>query len=425
MTYKEAKDFLETKGSQGIMLGLDRMKCLMSHLDNPQKHLKIIHVAGTNGKGSVSAYISGVLSEAGYLVGRYVSPVVFHEDEFVLFQDKEEIYAIDRITFKRLVEKITFAVDIMEKAGKEKPTEFEMETALALLAFKEKNCDFVILEAGLGGASDATNIIESPIVEVITPISMDHMHMLGKTIEEIAENKAGIIKNESTVVTKQYDLRAYEVLKKRSEAISSKLIDVGKPMITCINMQGIDFLYENNLYFTKMLAKYQVINASIAIQTCDFLSQSYDISKEDIIEGIKKTTWAGRFQLLSANPPIVIDGAHNINGIKHLKDSLLCQFKGYEFHAVVGVFKDKEYKKMVGEIADILTSVICIKPPTQRGLDNSILMNEFKGHNVEAAALSSIEEAISIQKSKCINGEKKAVVVFGSLSILAKARFGG
>ena len=318
MTYKEARVYLDELSKYGSVLGLDTIRGLLRELGNPQDDLKFIHIAGTNGKGSVLAYTSTILSEAGYRIGRYVSPTVVSYLERI--QTDGEWIPEERFAY--LTEKVRDAIARMEAAGEHSPTVFEAETAIAFLYFKEMDCDLVVLEAGLGGELDATNIVKNTACAVFASISLDHIGVIGNTLEEIAENKAGIIKPGCAVISAEQKKSVREVLRSRAESMGLEFAEAGQAQVSSEDFRGIRFSYKEfgDLY-SPLAGKCQTVNAAAALETVRALRRmGYRISDEDVRRGIRKTVWPGRLTCVSEHPLLLLDGAHNEEAALRLRE---------------------------------------------------------------------------------------------------------
>ena len=314
-TYEEAIELLTSQGKFYISLGLDRIEAIVELLGNPQKHMKFIHVAGTNGKGSVCAILNSVFMHAGYKTGLFTSPHIFDYTERIKINDKE-------ISKQEFAEKIFEIEDLAKKNGIHL-TEFEILTAIAFLYFKENNCDIVILETGLGGRFDATNVITNPLCSIITSISFDHMERLGNTIEEIAFEKAGIIKNAPVVVQKNN--RGFETIKEVA----------GKNLVIATNYQFDDF---------SLKGIYQLENLGLALSAVNLVLPNITIAV--VRDALKDVHHRCRFEV-HADRRLIIDAAHNPDGIKVLRESLDAYFPNQNFRFVYGCLKNKDYKNMV------------------------------------------------------------------------------
>jgi len=361
MTRDEVMSFIDSSKKFGSKLELCRIEKLCELLGNPQDDLKCIHIAGTNGKGSTSVFINNILINAGFKVGLYTSPYIYEFNERIQINN-EPLADSELVDIMSIVSK---SVDVMLSQGFEHPTEFELITAAAFLYFKEKCCDYVVLEVGLGGTYDATNIIKTPLLSVITSISIDHTDYLGNTISEIAENKCGIIKKNCPVVTyMKQDIKALAVIEKTAKENNSSLTvsDSSSLEIKMCSLSGNEFLYNGEKYETTLVGKYQIYNAITAINAANVLKKSgILISEENIKCGLKISKWHARFEILQKSPTIIADGSHNADGmaafVETAKEAVdknpICIF---------GMLRDKDYDmclKMLSEITDtvIVTEV--------------------------------------------------------------------
>ena len=315
MNYKEAVEYIEEVQVYGSVLGLENIKALCEKLGNPQKDLKFIHIAGTNGKGSVLAFVSTVLKVAGYKVGRYISPTITEYRERIQINQR----MISKKDLPVYMERIKEACDALVEEGKSHPTPFEMETALGFLYFKEKNCDFVVLETGLGGITDATNIIDNTVLAILTSISRDHMGFLGNSLEEIAKKKTGIIKEGCVAVTAGQTPEVTDIIKKACYEKKIPLLVGDSSLVKNVkrSMKKQSFSYkEYKKIEISMLGTYQIENAIVALEAIEALkSAGYQIKEKAVVVGMAETTWQGRFSIINNRPLIVIDGAHNEDGI--------------------------------------------------------------------------------------------------------------
>lgn len=318
MNYKETMDYIEKVSRYGSVLGLDNIKTLLNILGNPQDELTFIHIAGTNGKGSVLAYISTVLTEGGYKVGRYISPVIFDYRERIQINGA----AIEKKQLADYMTRMKDAADQMAAWDMVHPTVFEIETALAFLYFKEQNCEIVVLETGLGGLMDATNIIKNTALAVFSSISMDHMAFLGDTLTQITKNKAGIIKPGCEVVTIEQDEEVMNVLKNRCEELSCPMHVVRPDNISdvCYGLDKQKFSYKDIRELEIGIPGLcQITNAALALEVLDRAADSgYPVSLKSLRRGFAQTSWTGRFTVISRNPYFIIDGAHNEDAAKKL-----------------------------------------------------------------------------------------------------------
>ncbi|MCI5867916.1 MAG: bifunctional folylpolyglutamate synthase/dihydrofolate synthase [Dorea sp.] len=417
MLYEEARVYLDHVSKYGSVLGLDSIKSLLEELGNPQKDLTFIHIAGTNGKGSILAYLSQILTEAGYRTGRYISPTVMEYLERFQIDGKymkEEEFAEITGSVKRAAEKL---VDM----GKPSPTAFEIETAIAFEYFRKRACDFVVLEAGMGGALDATNIIENTKLCIFASISMDHIGVLGDTLEEITENKAGILKKGAAAVTGRQQECVLRILRQKAEEMGCPifLADPEKVQVMQRSLKGQQFSYqEYEDLEISLTGQCQIENAVTVLEAVKVLRcQGIRISQEAVRQGLKNTRWPGRFTVYDRKPMVIIDGAHNEDAAKRLAQNISMLLPGRKVTAVMGVFQDKEYEKMITIMAPFLKFVYTIDLPNrERTLEKEVLCERLKKQGIEAETAESIEEALRLAKQR--EKEDGAVLVFGSLSYL-------
>ena len=419
MTYKEARVYLDEVSKYGSVLGLDTIRGLLRELGNPQDDLKFIHIAGTNGKGSVLAYTSTILSEPGYRTGRYVSPTVVSYLGRIQIDGKW----IPEDEFAELVEEVKKAIARMEARGEASPTVFEAETAVAFLYFREKRCDLVVLETGLGGLLDATNIVKNTELAVFASISRDHMGFLGETLEEIAANKAGIIKPGCTVVTSLQKPEVMAVLggKARELKCGMEVVYPREAVVIEENWDGQRFSYREweNIKIS-LAGRYQIENAVTVLGVIRTLRNSgYAISRQAVTEGFAKTTWPGRLTCVARNPLVIVDGAHNEEAALKLRESLIQYFPGRRIIFIMGVFRDKEYGKIAEIMGPLADKIYTVELPDQsRTLGADELKQALLPYCVEVEEASGIEEAV---REACASAKKDDVVLaFGSLSYLGQ-----
>lgn len=419
MNYEEARVYLDEVSKYGSVLGLDNMRELLGRLGNPQDDLKFIHISGTNGKGSALSYMSTILSGAGFRTGRYISPTLYAYRERI----QVDGVMIDRESLAALVTVVKEAVDAMEAENKGNPTVFEVETALSFLYFKEQKCDIVVLETGLGGTLDATNVVKTTVMEMISSIGMDHMEFLGGTLQEIAENKAGIIKPHTWAVSAEQDQKAAEVIKRVCREKDCKLSVVDPDAF-----QDVHYGYEKQTFTYKnwkdveitLAGTYQVTNAALALEAVEALRKlGYSLTEEQVRKGMKAAFWRGRFSVIHKNPVVVIDGAHNPAAAKVLKDSLETYFQGKNLHFIMGVFADKDYQSVIEMTAPLAKHIITIETPgNPRALSAVKLKEAVEKVNPSVEAAGSIREAV--EKSMKNTQKDDVIAAFGSLSFLGE-----
>ena len=417
MKYDDAMLFIEECNTLGSIPGLESIDALTQELDRPQDFLTIIHVAGTNGKGSVCSFIGTVLTLAGYKVGRYISPTIYDYRERFQINGK----MISKKDLGEEMEVVKLACDRLTRAGKVHPTSFEIETALAFHYFKQKNCDVVILETGMGGTLDATNIVKNPLMCVITSISMDHMQFLGDSLEEIAVHKCGIIKENTTVVSTIQMEAAELVLQKVCQEKNAELIlaDASEASVIKAGLEKQSFQYENEKYEIGLLGKYQIENAVIAINVLKKIrDMGFDkLTDNKIKSGLLKTQWKGRFSVLSKKPYFIVDGAHNVAAAKKLAESIQFYFTNRKIIYIMGMFRDKEYEKVIQITVPYASSVITVATPgNPRALPAVELAKAVREINQNVTCADSLEEAVEM--SYLLADKESVIIGFGSLSFL-------
>ncbi len=422
MTYREAKAYMEQVKKRGSILGLAPVKMLLERLGSPQNRLRVIHVAGTNGKGSICTFLEQLYRAEGRRVGRYISPTLHcYLERFQIngrYMEEEE--------FADLLSEVMPVIDEMKRDGAELPTAFETETVIAFLYFCKHQVDIVILETGMGGREDATNVVDKPLCTVFGSIGMDHMQFLGNTIEKIAYEKAGIIKTGCPVVSYPNSPEVMDVLKtqfglhnvnnregNRFDVVSEKDIQVLEE-----TLEGSLFRYKGEEYRIRMAGEYQIYNAATAIETKLLLDGH--LKKE----GLAAAAWEGRFEKVSEHPLLIRDGAHNADGAKALKRSLQKHFTKEKLIFIIGVLKDKEYDKMMQVLCPLAAKVFTVTPDNPRGLPGAVLRESILPLCNDVTACGSVDEALSKAKGECRQfekrGESAVIVAWGSLSYIGR-----
>ena len=398
MRYEEAMKYITEVGNFGSNYGLERTHKLLEYLGNPEKDLKLIHIAGTNGKGSTTSMITEILIGAGYKVGMYTSPFIEEFEERIQINRNN----IPKETLADLMDEVKEAVDKVIKGGYNHPTEFEIITVLMLLYFKKENIDFGVIEVGLGGRLDSTNVIK-PILQVITSISFDHTNLLGNTLAEIAEEKAGIIKNGiPTVIYPQHD-KALKVIKDKCHEMNSELYIADNNKLKFISVVNEDKPYQLLKYdsdkdvniLLPLLGEHQIMNLSVVIKVIDILNKRNitNISIENIVESIKNVSWKGRLEVLSTNPYVVIDGAHNIQGIETLSRNINKYFKYNNLYLILGILADKDVEEMIKVITPMAQKIYAVTPNSIRAELADDLRSEVIKYNINCKAYDDYEEA--------------------------------
>ena len=391
MTGQEAIEYIHSYQWEKHAPGLNRIRDLLARLGDPQKELKFIHVAGTNGKGSTCAMLDSVLRAAGYRVGLNTSPYImtFHERIRV---DGE---MISNEALASLVERVRPAAEAME----EHPTEFELITAIAMLYFKEQKCDIVVLEVGLGGAMDASNVIGVPEAAVITAMGMDHVALLGPTQADIAREKAGIIKQGGTVVSCGGCHDADEVIFRRCAELGAHLTEVDFSALghEKLSLNGAEFLFgvREGLHIS-MAGAYQVHNAALTITVLEVLREKgWNIPEEALRTGLERAHWEGRFEVLQQEPVFLLDGAHNAQGIEAAVESLRELLPEKKIVFLLGMLADKDTETMLDLIAPLAERVYAVRPESPRAMEAEELCRLLAQRGVPAEPCPTVEEAVA------------------------------
>ena len=422
---------IEELKKRGSVPGLDAIEGLLEELGHPEDKLKIVHIAGTNGKGSIFAYLSSILIAAGFKVGRYISPTISCYEE--RFQINGEYITKDKLA--RLYNIVEEAMKREEEKIGLKPTLFEVETAISFLYFKEEKVDYALIEVGMGGRMDATNVIRHPELTVISSISYDHQAFLGDTLEEIAWQKAGIIKESCPVVLSENSDEVCKVIEQEATKKKVKCIEI-KPTdyeVLSETPYGSTFLWKEQRYETKLPGRHQVSNAVTALAASEYLFRK-DYEKNNARKaiakkldemnvksaqqgGIIRTCWPGRLEVLKKEPLFYRDGAHNPDGAKKLAAFLQKYFTNKKIIYIMGVLKDKEYKKMLRYLMPMAKEVYVFKPKNERGLSAQILADTIK----EVADVSvTIESDVNAAVFRALDTAKPddVLVACGSLSFM-------
>lgn len=422
---------IEELKKRGSVPGLDAIEGLLEELGHPEDNLKVVHIAGTNGKGSIFAYLSSILIAAGFKVGRYISPTISCYEE--RFQINGEYIIKDKLA--RLYNIVEEAMKREEEKTGLKPTLFEVETAISFLYFKEEKVDYALIEVGMGGRMDATNVIRHPELTVISSISYDHQAFLGDTLEEIAWQKAGIIKESCPVVLSENLDEVCKVIEQEATKKKVKCIEI-KPTdyeVLSETPYGSTFLWKEQRYETKLPGRHQVSNAVTALAASEYLfRKDYEKNNarkaiaEELDEmnvksaqqgGIIRTCWPGRLEVLKKEPLFYRDGAHNPDGAKKLAAFLQKYFTNKKIIYIMGVLKDKEYKKMLRYLMPMAKEVYVFKPKNERGLSAQILADTIK----EVADVSvTIESDVNAAVFRALDTAKPddVLVACGSLSFM-------
>ena len=417
MNYSEALEYIHSVSWTFCKPGLERIRKLCEALGNPQDELKFIHVAGTNGKGSFCSMLDSVLRAEGYNVGLYTSPYITE------FNERMRVGG-ENISNDELAE-ITEYVRPIADAMTDKPTEFELITAIAFEFFRRRGCEVVVLEAGMGGRLDSTNIIKTPILSVITGIALDHTAFLGDTVEKIAAEKAGIIKEGIPVLYGGEDESAAAVIAARAEEMCSTHLrpDYSRIEKLTSTLEGTEFDYKD---YTRvkinLLGLYQPRNAALVLEAVDALnSLGFSVSERAVYRGLFNARWQARFEIINRSPLVIFDGAHNPQGISAAVDSILHYFGGERVIVVTGVLADKDYRYIAEKLSLIASHAFTLTPDNPRALSAEKYAEVLSELGISAVPADSIEAAVKMamdEARKC----RRAVVSLGSLYTYADVR---
>jgi dihydrofolate synthase/folylpolyglutamate synthase len=425
MNFNQSLKWINSYQKFGIKLGLDRIKYILDELENPQENYKIIHIAGSNGKGSVCNFISSILIESGFNIGTYTSPHLHDIKERIVVNKKK----ISRIDFVDIIQEIKPIVEKMKKKGI-LPTYFEIITAISFQYFKKKKIDYAIIEVGLGGKYDATNIV-NPDITIITNISLEHQNILGKKIMEIAYQKAGIIKESIPIFTAANNESLKAIKKIADEKKSPLYIIKNNDWIRLKNTLKfqefhIKGLLKEYIVKTKLLGKYQGENITISIKTLEYL-KNHGINIKDIYikKGIEKTINPGRMEIINNNPIVLLDGSHNSKGFKQLSEALKNDFKFDKLFFIIGILKDKNIKSMISSIISISNNIITTQSHNKRSI-NSLELEKIikklnkKNKNLKINSKNNIKDAIKYALT--LINKNDLICISGSLYTVAEAR---
>ena len=416
MTYNEALSYIHSVCWKGSIPGLSRTQELLKKIGNPEKSLKFIHIAGTNGKGSTAAMLSSILEAAGYRVGLYTSPFINRFNErmqvnHVCIGDEE---------LSELTEFIRPHADSMADS----PTEFELITALALEYFKRKACDIVVLEVGMGGALDSTNIIDTPEAAVLCAMGYDHTKELGETMTEIASAKAGIIKPHTQVVSYGQNEEAQAVFEKVCKETGSTLRTPDYAALTpgTFDLTGQTFSYGawKDLWIP-LVGVYQMNNAAVVLTAVEALrEEGWNLSDEAVRQGLRNTSWPARFEVLRRDPVFIVDGGHNPHGIRATAESLKRIFPGKKFVFVTGVMADKDVEHILGLIVPLAERFYTVTPDNPRAMKADVLAGRIAAMGAEAIPCGSVAEGV--QAAMDYAGKDGVCCALGSLYMSGDVR---
>ncbi|MCC0680925.1 bifunctional folylpolyglutamate synthase/dihydrofolate synthase [Clostridioides sp. ES-S-0005-03] len=426
MKYEEALEYISQTNKFGIRLGLENIGKLLELLGNPQETLNIIHVAGTNGKGSVCSFISNILRESGYKVGLYTSPYLETFAERIRVNGEN----IPQEDVARIIGLIKEKIEVMVSQGYAYPTEFEVVTAMAFYYYSEQKVDFVALEVGLGGRYDATNIITKSLVSVITSISLDHTGILGDTIEKIAYEKAGIIKENGIVLVYDQTDEAKDVIKSVCKEKNAKYIEVNFDDINIkksnINSQIYDCNIMGETYKNleiMLIGEHQINNSILAMSVLKYLKDIKkldNISEESIRKGLITTKWPGRIEKIKESPIFIIDGAHNEDGAKSLAKALDKHFKDKKLTLLIGMLEDKDIDGVLDILMPKFSKVVTTTPNNPRAINSDILKEKILKYVSDVTSKHEIEDAVNYTLET--SNKDDIIISAGSLYMIGTVR---
>ena len=401
---------------KGVKPGLDRIGILLEKLGDPHKKLKFVHIAGTNGKGSTAAMTASILQRAGYKTGLFTSPYIYRFNERIQINN-QQIADADVIALTKKIRALT--ADMPEM-----PTEFDFVTAMAMDYFAAQNCDIVVLEVGVGGALDSTNIIPAPEVAVVTNIGLDHTDLLGDTLEKIAGVKAGIIKEGSHAVVYrgcEGVEQVYEDLcREKNVPLTKADFDAVKLLSHGLEGQTFDYKELKNLELP-LLGHHQLHNAAVVLSVIDALTQrGWQIAETHIREGLQEVFWPGRFDIISRDPLFIIDGGHNPQCIEALVENIKDYLADKKIVVLAGVLADKDYGEMFRPVMPYAHMFVCITPDNPRKMEAMELSNYLQKAGAKAMAAETVKSGVAMAKT--LAGKDGVVLCFGSLYAIGDVR---
>ena len=415
MDYKEALAYISGVEFFGSKPGLTRIRALLEALGNPQDKLRFVHIAGTNGKGSCAAMTASILKAAGYKTGLYTSPYLYRFNERMQINGRQ----IDDEVLAEIVTRVKPSAEAME----DHPTEFELMTAAALLWFAQENCDIVVLEVGLGGRFDATNIIAAPEAAVIMNIGLDHTAVLGDTVEQIAFEKAGIIKPGTDVVLFQQSESVTEVIRRRCEEEGARLhiADFSQIVSEFDSVFGQSFTYRGQPYALPLLGAHQLKNAAVVLELAEVLrGKGWKLEQTDVEHGLYAVSWPGRFELLSDEPLFVVDGGHNPQCAETVRDNLLHYFPDKRRILLLGILRDKDYAGLTAILDEAADEYLCITPASHRALPAAELAEHLARYGKPVTVCDSIRDGVTEALNR--SDEDSVVCAVGSLYSVGEIR---
>ena len=415
MNITEALQYIDGTQWFGSKPGLERTEALLDKLGRPQDRLKYIHIAGTNGKGSCAAMLASILKAAGYRTGLYTSPYLFR------FHERMQING-EPVSDEALAELVT-RIRPLAEAMDDHPTEFELITAAALLWFAEEHCDIVVLEVGLGGRLDATNVIAAPEAAVLMNIGLDHTAVLGDTLEQIAAEKAGILKPGCEAVAYQQQESVLEVFRQKAREVGAGLhvADFSQLVPEFDSLEGQSFTYRGEPYALAPLGDHQLRNAAVVLETVEVLrSRGWRISREAVEHGLYATAWPARFEPVSEEPPFIVDGGHNPQCAESVRRNLLHYFPESRRVLLVGVLRDKDYPALFDILNEAADAWVCVTPNSERALPAAELGKFLERYGKPVTVCESIPDGVETAREQA--GEDGMACAVGSLYMAGAVR---
>lgn len=415
MNISETLNYIHSVSWLGSVPGLERINELLHRIGDPQKSLRVVHIAGTNGKGSVASTLSSVLTEAGYTTGLCTSPYIFR------FNERMQCNGVE-ITDEELSEVTEFVrphADAMEQS----PTEFELVCAITLEYFRRKSCDIAVVEVGMGGRMDATNVFDAPLCSVIMNIGLEHTKELGDTLSLIAREKAGIIKPERPVVLYSQTDEVERIVRSICVDNSCELhvTDLSALSVQAADLGGTDFVYRGQRYRTSLLGEHQAKNAAVALEVIELLrEQGFSISDLAVRDGMAKVSWPARFEIISKKPWFVVDGGHNPQCAETVVANIRAYFPQNRVVLLTGVLSDKDYNSLTDILAPVADEFVTVTPTCPRALDATVYAEHLKKYGKPVTACGSIAEGVDTARSRA--GADGLVCAVGSLYMAGPIR---
>ena len=415
MNITEALQYIDGTQWFGSKPGLERTEALLDKLGRPQDRLKYIHIAGTNGKGSCAAMLASILKAAGYRTGLYTSPYLFR------FHERMQING-EPVSDEALAELVT-RIRPLAEAMEDHPTEFELITAAALLWFAEEHCDIVVLEVGLGGRLDATNVIAAPEAAVLMNIGLDHTAVLGDTLEQIAAEKAGILKPGCEAVAYQQQESVLEVFRQKAREVGAGLhvADFSQLVPEFDSLEGQSFTYRGEPYALALLGDHQLRNAAVVLETVEVLRRrGWRIPRDAVEHGLYATAWPARFEPVSEEPPFIVDGGHNPQCAESVRRNLLHYFPESRRVLLVGVLRDKDYPALFDILNEAADAWVCVTPNSERALPAAELGKFLERYGKPVTVCESIPDGVETAREQA--GEDGMACAVGSLYMAGAVR---